>query len=47
MAGLKERDLGQMGVKSSPLTEGWTTEPPAEREYAVEPVGEARIKPSV
>ena len=36
----------QIGVRRSPLTMGFMIGPPAEREYAVDPVGEATIKPS-
>ncbi len=35
-----------MGVKSNDWMDGCTIEPPAEREYAVDPVGEATIRPS-
>ena len=37
---------GQMGVRQIALTEGKMMGPPAESEYAVEPVGVATIKPS-
>ena len=36
----------QMGVSRMPRTIGFMIGPPAEREYAVEPVGEATINPS-
>jgi len=36
--GRKERVCGQMGVRRMAGMSGWTREPPAEREYAVEPV---------
>jgi len=35
--GRKERVCGQMGVRRMAGSEGCTSEPPAEREYAVEP----------
>ena len=38
-AGRKDRDRGHTGVKRIPATDGWTIGPPADREYAVEPVG--------
>jgi hypothetical protein len=44
--GRKERLLGQIGVRTRALRDGWTMGPPAEREYAVEPVGVETIKPS-
>src|SRR5947209_18939500 len=37
---------GQIGVRVKTSAEGWTTDPPAASEYAVEPVGEQTIKPS-
>ena len=37
---------GQIGVIASAATEGKTMGPPAESEYAVEPVGVATISPS-
>ncbi len=37
--GLNDSDRGQIGVRSKLGTEGCTTGPPAEREYAVDPVG--------
>lgn len=39
MVGRKERDRGQIGVNSIPSTDGWMIGPPADSEYAVEPVG--------
>ncbi len=36
--GRKERVCGHMGVKRMAGMEGWTREPPADNEYAVEPV---------
>jgi hypothetical protein len=44
--GRKERECGQMGVRRIAGISGWTREPPAEREYAVEPVGVEKIQPS-
>lgn len=44
--GLKLRLLGQMGVRTIALSEGWTIGPPALREYAVDPVGVETISPS-
>jgi hypothetical protein len=44
--GRKERLRGQIGVRTRALRDGWTMGPPAEREYAVEPVGVETIKPS-
>jgi acetyltransferase len=40
------RVKGQIGVIRMPATPGWITGPPAAREYAVEPVGVAMIRPS-
>lgn len=42
----KLSDRGQIGVRTRLCTEGWTIGPPAESEYAVDPVGVAMIKPS-
>jgi hypothetical protein len=36
--GLKERLLGAIGTTSMPLTPFWRMGPPADSEYAVEPV---------
>ncbi len=44
--GRKDRLRGQIGVKTRALSEGWTIGPPADREYAVEPVGVETISPS-
>jgi hypothetical protein len=44
--GRKERLRGQIGVRTRALREGWTIGPPAESEYAVEPVGVDTIRPS-
>lgn len=44
--GRKERLRGQMGVRTSALNEGCTMGPPADREYAVDPVGVETIIPS-
>lgn len=45
-SGLKDRLRGHIGVSTMALKEGWTIGPPADREYAVEPVGVATINPS-
>lgn len=45
-SGLKLRLRGQIGVRSRACTEGCTIGPPHEREYAVEPVGVDRMRPS-
>jgi hypothetical protein len=44
--GLKERLRGHMGVRTRALSEGWTIGPPADNEYAVEPVGVETMTPS-
>ena len=44
--GLKERVWGQMGVRRIAGISGWTRDPPADREYAVEPVGVEKMHPS-
>lgn len=44
--GRNERLRGQMGVRTIALSEGCTIGPPADNEYAVEPVGVDTIKPS-
>lgn len=44
--GRNERLRGQMGVKTSALSDGWTMGPPADKEYAVEPVGVDTMRPS-
>jgi len=44
--GRNDRLRGHIGVKTSALREGWTIGPPAEREYAVEPVGVETMRPS-
>lgn len=46
MSGLKESDRGQTGVMIMHRTNGCAIEPPAESEYAVEPVGVAKVSPS-
>jgi len=46
ISGRKERDRGQMGVSRMEGWVGWISGPEAEREYAVEPVGVERIRPS-
>lgn len=45
-SGRKDRLRGHIGVRTSALNDGWTIGPPAEREYAVEPVGVDMITPS-
>jgi hypothetical protein len=45
-SGRKDRLRGQMGVRTRALRDGWTMGPPAEREYAVEPVGVETMRPS-
>jgi hypothetical protein len=44
--GRKERLRGHIGVRTRALSDGWTIGPPAEREYAVEPVGVDTMRPS-
>jgi hypothetical protein len=44
--GLNDRLLGHIGVTSNASTDGWTMGPPADKEYAVEPVGVEIINPS-
>jgi hypothetical protein len=44
--GLNDKLRGQMGVNTSALSEGWTIGPPADREYAVDPVGVETMRPS-
>ena len=44
--GRQLREWGQMGVRRMAGTEGCTMEPPADMEYAVEPVGVATATPS-
>jgi hypothetical protein len=44
--GRKERECGQIGVSRMAGMSGCTSEPPAEREYAVEPVGVEKMHPS-
>ena len=36
---LNDNDLGQIGVMTKLCTLGWTIGPPADNEYAVDPVG--------
>ncbi len=45
-SGRKAREWGQIGVARSASTVGRTIGPPAESEYAVEPVGVATMSPS-
>ena len=40
-SGRKERLRGQIGVRTMALSDGWTIGPPADNEYAVDPVGVA------
>ena len=44
--GRKLSVCGQIGVSRMPGMEGWVRGPPAEREYAVEPVGVEMMQPS-
>ena len=44
--GRKERERGQIGVSRMEGWDGWISGPEAEREYAVDPVGVERIRPS-
>ena len=44
--GLKDKLRGQIGLKTSALKDGWTIGPPADREYAVDPVGVETMRPS-
>lgn len=44
--GRNDRLRGHIGVNTSALSDGWTIGPPADSEYAVEPVGVDTIKPS-
>lgn len=46
ISGLKDNDLGQIGVRIMHGTKGWVMEPPADNEYAVEPVGVENTNPS-
>lgn len=45
-SGRKDRLRGHIGVRTNALSDGCTMGPPAEREYAVEPVGVDIITPS-
>lgn len=45
-SGRKERLRGHMGVRTSALSDGCTMGPPADNEYAVEPVGVPTMRPS-
>ncbi len=45
-SGRNERLRGHMGVSTIALSDGCTMGPPAESEYAVEPVGVDTIRPS-
>lgn len=44
--GRNDRVCGQRGVMSIEGISGWTKDPPAEREYAVDPVGVETHRPS-
>lgn len=44
--GRKDRVCGQMGVMRRAGICGWTRDPPAESEYAVDPVGVDTVRPS-
>ena len=44
--GRNDKLRGHIGVKTSALSEGCTMGPPAESEYAVDPVGVETIMPS-
>ena len=44
--GLNDKLRGQIDVNTSADSDGWTIGPPAESEYAVEPVGVDTISPS-
>lgn len=44
--GRNDKLLGHIGVRTNALKDGCTMGPPAEREYAVEPVGVDTIRPS-
>lgn len=45
-SGRNERLRGQMGVRTSALRDGCTIGPPADNEYAVDPVGVDTMIPS-
>ena len=45
-SGRKDRLRGQIGVSTMALRDGCTIGPPAESEYAVEPVGVDTMRPS-
>ena len=45
-SGRKERLRGQIGVSTIALSDGWTIGPPADSEYAVDPVGVDMMRPS-
>ena len=44
--GLNDKLRGQIGVRTIALNEGCTIGPPADSEYAVEPVGVETMRPS-
>jgi hypothetical protein len=45
-SGRNDKLRGQIGVRTIALREGWTIGPPAESEYAVDPVGVETMRPS-
>lgn len=45
-SGRNDRLRGQIGVRTSALSEGCTIGPPADSEYAVDPVGVETMRPS-
>lgn len=45
-SGRNDKLRGQIGVRTSALNEGCTMGPPADNEYAVDPVGVETIIPS-
>jgi len=46
MTVLKLSERGAIGVRRNASVSGWEIGPPAEREYAVDPVGVDRSRPS-
>lgn len=45
-SGRNDRLRGQIGVRTRALRDGWTIGPPADNEYAVDPVGVETMRPS-
>jgi hypothetical protein len=45
-SGRNDRLRGHIGVNTRALSDGWTIGPPADNEYAVDPVGVDTIRPS-